>query len=305
VWLASALLTILLLAMVPVLIGGSFILINCPQQEITVPIEDHVDQSTGLLVYYRTAGDPAKQPAVFLHGWGARTDGRCGIDGVIAALVEHGFYVVAPEHPGLNRSDPPRELWSYGEYADALQKLLEPLALKKPIIMGQSFGGGIASSYAERYGSNIRSLVLIDAVVSGRPVNFAMRMKHRWDNFAYNALASPSFPPSLKKRIVRLYLGVTSDMIDEKRVAHGAQMMLIDKHKDLEDPLDVDYRALPFPLILVWGDKDTWNTPMRRAREIHKEVEGSKLIVVPGTHTVLYQRPQEVIDLIVHSLQDL
>ena len=208
----------------------TFILINCPRQEITVPIEDHVDQSTGLLVYYRTAGDPAKQPVVFLHGWGARTDGRCGIDGVIQALVKEGFFVVAPEHPGLNRSDTPQDLWSYGEYADALHTLLKPLRLHQPIIMGQSFGGGIASAYAERYGNNVRSLILIDAVVSGRPVTFAMRMKHRWDNLAHNVLTSPSLPLSLKKRMVRLYLGVPSDIIDAERVVDGAQMPLIDKH---------------------------------------------------------------------------
>jgi pimeloyl-ACP methyl ester carboxylesterase len=294
--------SLLLLIALPLLGAITFILLKCPKQSIDISMQEHTADIDGLTVYYRTAGDPSNQPVVFLHGWGARKDGRCGIDGVIEALVEQGFYVAAPEHPGLIRSDAPRGLWSYGEYAGALHALLEPLQLKKPIIMGQSFGGGIATEYAAKYGNDIRALVLIDAVTSKRSVAFAQRMKHRWDNLAHELLQSSFTPLFLKKRIIRLYLGVPYEMINEKRIGGGAKMMLIGKYKDLERPLDVDYQDFDFPLILLWGDKDTWNTPIQRAKEIHEEVEESKLIIVPGTHTVLFQRPKEIVGLIVSSL---
>ena len=72
----------------------------------------------------------------------------------------------------------------------------------------------------------------------------------------------------------------------------------------LQHKVYVDYQDLPMPLILVWGTKDTYVTPLKRAMQIHQQVENSKLLLVNGGHTVLFQRPAEVVDLIVSSLAE-
>ncbi len=79
-------------------------------------------------------------PIVFLHGWGARKDsfGRFGVDNVIVELAKY-FYVVAPELPGLIRSQPPKTIWDMGDYVHLLHKLFRTLKLGKFILMGQSW----------------------------------------------------------------------------------------------------------------------------------------------------------------------
>ncbi len=291
---------VLLIVSIPLSVTG-FVYIHCPARDVTIQIEDHTVEIDGLTMYYRTAGNPSAAPLVFLHGWGATLGKRCSTDHVIEALSQH-FYVVAPEHPGLIRSDAPEELWSYEEYAGALRQFLTLLQIKKPIIMGQSFGGGIASAYASSYPTDISSLVLVDSVMTNRPFSFGMRIKHTWDRFMVMVLDSSDAPTILKKLVINLYLGTPFEFISEDTIQKAATMPRIDMNKDLNEPLILDYRKFPIPFLLVWGDTDTWNTPIQRAREIHATVPGSTLIVIPGTHTVLYQRPQEIVGLIVPFL---
>lgn len=302
------LLTVLLIMMLLVFLPASavtgYVLVQCPHREISVLIQTHTAVLDNLTVYYRTAGDSTKPPLVFLHGWGGRLDGRCGTDAVIAALAKD-FYVVAPEHPGFIRSQAPTELWSYEEYANALHTLLIPLRLQKPIVMGQSFGGGIATAYAAQYPKNIGGVVLVDAVMTNRPYNRFMRIKHIWDALSVPIMESKLVPVFLKRTMAHLWLGAPFSLLDSQDLRKKAIMWKIDKYKDIEKPLDVDYTKLPTPLILVWGEGDTFMTPLARAREIHAQVPASQLIIVPGSHTVLYQRPNEIVPLITSKLLEL
>lgn len=291
----------LLLIVLPVFAVTGFVLAKCPHREISIPIQTHTTTIEDLTVYYRTAGDPTKKSVVFLHGWGGRLDGRCGTDAVIAELAKD-FFVVAPEHPGLIRSEAPTKLWSYEEYANALHTLLMPLKLQKPIVMGQSFGGGIAAAYAVQYPENVVGVVLVDAVMTNRRYNWYMRTKHTWDALSVPIMESKLVPAFLKRVAANLWLGTPFSLLDGQGLQRTAIMWKIDKYKDVEKPLDVDYTKLPAPLILVWGESDTFTTPLARAKEIHAQVPTSHLIIVPGSHTVLYQKPDKIVPLITSKL---
>jgi len=294
-----ALAAVLITIVVPTLLTATYFLLKCPKQKIEIPIQDHTVQINNLTIYFRTAGDPTKQPIVFLHGWGARKDGFCGNDGVIAELAKH-FYVIAPENPGLIRSETPKEIWNYGDYGEFIHSFLGPLNLKKPIIMGQSFGGGIATAYAALYPEKIKSLVLIDSNTTKRPQNMFVKTKNIWNKFSYKVLSSRFTPFLIKKIVIHLYFGTPFSHINQNTAEDQSIMGLINIQLEL-DSLEFDYKSFP-PILFVWGNKDTFATPLKRAEEIHEEVEGSKLIVVPGSHTVLYQRPKEIVDLIVQNI---
>jgi len=140
---------------------------------------EHKTIVDGLEVYYRTVGNATKQHLVFLHGWGARSKGPLGSNKVILELSKY-FYIVAPEHPGLVRSTPPQEIWGFDEFAHSLHKLLRPLNLQHPIVMGQSFGGGVASAYAKLYPEEIRTLILVDSVTNRRTYNLYRKCFKLW-----------------------------------------------------------------------------------------------------------------------------
>lgn len=133
-------------------------------------LTDHKTSIDGTIVYYRAGGDPAKPHLIFFNGWGARLNGIFGSDKVIEELSKH-FYVVSPELPGFMRSEPPKEVWKVDDFATFIYKLLQPLNLENPVVMGQSFGGGVAALYTMNFVRKAKCLILVDAVLAGRIEN--------------------------------------------------------------------------------------------------------------------------------------
>lgn len=106
------------------------------------------------------------RPVLFLHGWGLghRTYSR-----PLATLVERGCRVYAPSLPGFGGSGPlpasRRNLAGYAQWAEAF---VEALGVTEPlIVVGHSFGGGVAVALAHRRPRTVRYLVLINSVGAG------------------------------------------------------------------------------------------------------------------------------------------
>lgn len=101
-------------------------------------------------------------PIVLLHGknfcagtWAA----------TIAALVNAGHRVIAPDQIGFCKSTKPqRYQFSFEQLANNTHALLLDLHLKDAIIVGHSTGGMLAIRYALMYPKETRALVLVDPV---------------------------------------------------------------------------------------------------------------------------------------------
>ena len=70
--------------------------------------------------------------------------------------------VVFYDHRGNGRSsgDDPKD-WNLAQWGDDLRGLCDALGIEQPIIIGTSFGGFVALSYATRYPNHAAGLVLI------------------------------------------------------------------------------------------------------------------------------------------------
>lgn len=110
----------------------------------------------------RVLEHPGKDPAIVLiHGLpGTAQD----FDKVTAALP--GRHTIAFDRPGFGYST-----GGYHPFAEQLQtidQLLDALGVKRPILVGHSYGGTLALAYAERRPQAVRGLVLIDAAAAGQ-----------------------------------------------------------------------------------------------------------------------------------------
>ncbi|MBI3334973.1 MAG: alpha/beta hydrolase [Candidatus Portnoybacteria bacterium] len=263
-------------------------------------IKDYKLTIEGLKNFYRIGGEKRKPPAIFLHGYGARLDGigpYRGTAGIIEELANH-FYVLAPELPGLIRSDAPKTVWNYEEYAILVRKLVRSLQWKRSMIFGHSFGGGVATAYAKLYPEDTKALIIIDSVVSNLPMNSYRKLLYAWARLRKKLLPSPFIPAPVKKVSVTLWFGTPWKFIDDKSIKEKIIMSDIDLTRNLV----VDYKKLEMPFIMIWGNKDTWVTPLYRAKEIHQEVPSSKLILVEGGHAILSIKPKYVIHEIIKNL---
>lgn len=254
----------------------------------------------GLEIFYRISGKKQNPPAIFLHGYGSRLNGigpYRGTTGIIEELAKH-FYMLAPELPGLIRSAPPKTVWNYDEYAMLVHKLVQSLQWKKSIIFGHSFGGGVATAYAKLYPADIKALVIIDSVVSNLPMNSYRKLLYAWARLRKKLFPSRFVPQFIKKISINLWFGTPWSFINDKDIREKIIMSDI----DLTRNLIIDYNQLKVPLIIVWGNKDTWVTPVYRAKEIHREVQNSKLILVKGGHAILLVKPEYVLRQIIKKL---
>lgn len=70
--------------------------------------------------------------------------------------------VVYYDHRGCGRSeDGPRESWTLAKWGDDLRTLCDTLGIAKPIVLGTSFGGFVAQSYATRPPGHAGKLILV------------------------------------------------------------------------------------------------------------------------------------------------
>lgn len=119
-----------------------------------------IDVGGAPVVFGRGGSGP---PVLFLHGWGlgSRTYKR-----PLRRLTARGTQVFAPAMPGFGGSGPLAGAdVQIEDYADWAASFLDAVGVEEPaLVIGHSFGGGVATALAHRHPSRVRYLVLLNAV---------------------------------------------------------------------------------------------------------------------------------------------
>ncbi len=263
-----------------------------------VEIKNHQINIKGLNVYYRTAGDSNNSPVILLNGWGARTTGfLLGSDKVIRELVRHRFYVYSPEHPGLMRSETPKEIWGFKEYDEYLEEFIQKLNIKNFILIGQSFGGAVATAYAAEHPSDIRVLVLVSAGLSSDKLHGFLFRHLLYGKCFSLTLRSKFVLKTVKKLFASAVLGIPWSHLEKENLENRATMGEIFSQWSLENM----YKKVTTKTILIWGKYDQF-FPISSARKVATELPNVRLYVVNAGHSVLYRNPKRTVELIVSAL---
>src|SRR4029079_5200347 len=76
--------------------------------------------------------------------------------------------IVYLDHRGNGRSEEgPRESWNLAQWGDDVRAFCDTLDIVRPIVLGASFGGMVAMSYATRHPGHPSRLVLISTEAAG------------------------------------------------------------------------------------------------------------------------------------------
>ena len=118
--------------------------------------EEKFFEANGIKLKYITTGKGA--PLLFLHGGGVTAlTYKKNFE-----LLAKKYHVIAPDIPCFGKSSIPSELWDFDDYANFFSKFVDSLKLGKIILIGHSFGGGIALNLASK-NRKISKLILIDS----------------------------------------------------------------------------------------------------------------------------------------------
>jgi pimeloyl-ACP methyl ester carboxylesterase len=102
-------------------------------------------------------------PVVLLHGWALA---QHTYRSVIERIAGHGCRVIAPSLPGFGGTrELPDSSFSLAGYASWVDDLLTALEVDEPaVVLGHSFGGGVAIRLAHDHPQRVRSLVLVNSI---------------------------------------------------------------------------------------------------------------------------------------------
>ena len=91
---------------------------------------------------------------ILLHGWGQNIE-------MMKPLGDYfcdRFRITILDLPGFGESDEPKNTWTIDDYELMLEDFIKELKIKKPIVIGHSFGGRLSIRYSAR--NPIEKLVL-------------------------------------------------------------------------------------------------------------------------------------------------
>lgn len=248
-------------------------------------------------------GEAGSGPALlFLHGWGL---GGRSYRRAIERLVDLGLRVVAPSLPGFGGSTAlPRSEFSIQGYGRWLWRFADELGITGPVIvLGHSFGGGVAIQAASERPSRIRLLTLVNSVggsvwkasADGLAPGGLLADRPLWDWGLH-------FPGELDRRTALPVLRV----IAEDVVRNAARNPLafwrvaeLARRADLRAELE-GLKERGVPIVVLWGTEDRI-LPQASCDAI-AAVTGTTPEFVRGRHSWLIVDPDRFAEVMTNVL---
>lgn len=175
-------------------------------------------------IRYLESGHLEKNTIVLIHGLGASAERW---ENVIPLFAKH-FHVVVPDLIGYGYSDKPHADYTTAFFLDFLSGFLQELKINRPIIVGSSLGGMIATEYAATASSSylptnnsIKKLVLVSpagVMKNSTPaldsyIMAAMYPNHESANNAFEMMSGKNHNHSTNDGLptVRIFIKSSSD----------------------------------------------------------------------------------------------
>lgn len=214
---------------------------------------------------------------ILLHGWGQNIE-------MMKPLGDYfcdRFRITILDLPGFGESDEPKNTWTIDDYELMLEDFIKELKIKKPIVIGHSFGGRLSIRYSAR--NPIEKLVLF-----GSPcirIQEALPLKVRM-------LKSMKKLPGMDKigEYMKQYIGSR----DYKAASPVMRQTLVEV---VNEDLSHYAKEIEEPTLLIWGQNDT-EAPVAEAKELEKIMIDAALIILPGTHYAYLENLQQVVNIL-------
>ena len=220
-------------------------------------------------MHYEVTG--SGKPLILMHGWGCNLSTVRSI--ALTAARTHTVYNI--DLPGFGKSPEPDDVWGVGEYATLIERFIEALNLKAPVLVGHSYGGRIAILLSSR-NSSIDAIVLVDAagIKPKRSFNYYRKV------YTFKAA----------KALMKLLLGPerASRRIEAMRASRGSSdyaqaspRMRAIMSKSVNQDLTSVLSSIKAPALLIWGENDT-ATPLSDAKKMERMLPDAGLVSFPG-----------------------
>lgn len=241
----------------------------------------------GVRIRYDVTGD-GPRAVIVMHGWGCKAS---TVDLLARAASGTGTTVYNLDLPGFGASSEPEEVWGIEQYTALIEEFAKKNSIKKPILIGHSFGGRLAIVFASR--NEVEKLILVDAA----GIKPRRSLKYYFKVYSFKT----------GKRLLPLLLGKNraSKIIESWRgkagssdYAQASAKMRAIMSRVVNEDLTSLLPEIKAPTLLIWGEKDT-ATPLRDARTMERLIPDAGLVSYPEAgHYSFLDRPAQTIAVI-------
>ena len=214
---------------------------------------------------------------LLLHGWGQNIE----MMKMLGDNFSDRFRITILDFPGFGQSHEPDKAWTMSDYSDMLEEFIKELEIKKPIIMGHSFGGRVAIRYSANH--SIEKLVLFGSPCIRHEKELPLTVKF---------LKAVKKLPGMDKigEVAKNYIGSR----DYKAASPIMRQTLVNV---VNEDLTSYARDIEEPTLLIWGENDT-EAPVEDAKELEGVMVDAALIVLPGTHYAYVENLGQVVNIL-------
>ncbi|MDY5993061.1 MAG: alpha/beta hydrolase [Bacilli bacterium] len=220
---------------------------------------------------------------LLLHGWGQNIQMMKPIGDNLCS--NHRITII--DFPGFGESDEPSTPWTIDDYSLLIENLVRELNIRKPIVMGHSFGGRVAIHFSAN--NPIEKLVLFGSpcIRENKKLPLSTRILKKLKTL-----------PGMDKlgEEMKKYIGSR----DYKAASPIMRQTLVNV---INEDLSSYARKIEEPTLLIWGEADT-EAPVDDARELEKIMTDAALIILPGTHYAYLENLGQVINILNSFLKE-
>lgn len=226
-----------------------------------------------------------QQDLIILHGW--NLSGK-RFDPLTRELKKLGFRIFAPDFPGFGEEPAPDTAWHVADYAHFLNAYIKKNNIKKPVLVGHSFGGRVALKFAELYPAMVDKLVLtgtpgFSPIPSPKLKFFLFISKIGGVVFMLPGLKSAAD----KARKWLYYIAGAREFLRAEGSMRQTFKYIV------SDDLVASMNSVCVPCMLVWGELDTI-VPVAIAKRMEAQINGAILTVIPGAdHGVPFRQAKQ------------
>ena len=242
--------------------------------------------------------DSALPPVVLIHGASVNLrDMKIALGDELAKSRR----VIMIDRPGRGYSTRPADGWKLDRQAQLIRGAVTALGAERPIVLGQSFGGGVALSYALQYQDEMAGLVLLATVSHEWPGGVA------WYN---NVSGWPVAGLLLRRLVIPVYAplaakrGVISSFAPDPAPPgyyEAAGIPLLFRATDFKNnaadlrrlkpqivAMQGRYGEIRIPTAVLTGDDDPSVSPTIHSAALSREIPGVDYEVLPDTGHALH-----------------
>ena len=230
-----------------------------------------------VLVNYENYGDNKGIDVVLLHGWGQNINMMKPLGN---GINNANIYII--DLPGFGESSEPDYAWTLNDYVEFLHKLFTKLNIKKPILIGHSFGGEISLLYASIY--EVEKIVVLDSPY--RPIKKKLTLKQKM------------FKVAKKIPVLNKLEGFAKKHTGSKEYRSASDIMRKILVNSVNSDITNDIKRINVPVIIIWGEYDD-TVPLKDAYDLEKILIDSAVIVYEGkTHYAYIEDLAKTINII-------